>query len=153
MKRLLWVLWVGVCLWGQAIAQTLPAQADEGPRQLWQLLDYVAVDYGGAVDKGAVVSDSEYAEMRDFTANAVTQAQALPPQASKQAVVEAANQLQQAVASKVDGVQVARLAHQAEALLVAAYPIPVAPKTLPDLQRGASLFQAQCASCHGATGG
>ena len=153
MKRLLWVLWVGVCLWGQAIAQTLPAQADEGPRQLWQLLDYVAVDYGGAVDKGAVVSDSEYAEMRDFTANAVTQAQALPPHASKQAVVEAANQLQQAVASKVDGVQVARLAHQAEALLVAAYPIPVAPKTLPDLQRGASLFQAQCASCHGATGG
>ena len=153
MKRLLWVLWVGVCLWGQAIAQTLPAQADEGPRQLWQLLDYVAVDYGGAVAKGAVVSDSEYAEMRDFTANAVTQAQALPPHASKQAVVEAANQLQQAVASKVDGVQVARLAHQAEALLVAAYPIPVAPKTLPDLQRGASLFQAQCASCHGATGG
>lgn len=153
MKRLLWVLWVGVCLWGPAIAQTLPAQADEGPRQLWQLLDYVAVDYGGAVDKGVVVNESEYAEMRDFTANAVTQAQALPPHASKQSVVEAANQLQQAVASKVDGAQVARLAHQAEALLVAAYPIPVAPKTLPDLQRGASLFQAQCASCHGATGG
>ena len=36
---------------------------------------------------------------------------------------------------------------------MAAYPIPVAPKALPDLQRGAALFQAQCASCHGTTGG
>lgn len=61
---------------GSATAQT-PAGADEGPRQLWQLLDYVAVDYGGAVDKGAVVSESEYAEMRDFTANVVTQARSL----------------------------------------------------------------------------
>ena len=153
MKRLFWVLWLGMCFWGSAVAQTPPGQTDEGPRQLWQLLDYVAVDYGGAVDKGAVVSESEYAEMRDFTANAVTQAQALPPHASKQAVIDAANQLQQAVTSKVEGAQVARLAHQVEALLVAAYPIPVAPKALPDLQRGATLFQAQCAACHGTTGG
>ena len=153
MKRLLLILWVGLCFMGSATAQTPPAGADEGPRQLWQLLDYVAVDYGGAVDKGAIISESEYAEMRDFTANAVTQARSLPAHASKAAVVAAATKLQEAVSSKADGAEVARLAHAAEALLVAAYPIPVAPKALPDLKRGAALFQAQCASCHGAAGG
>ncbi len=153
MKRLLLILWVGLCFMGSATAQTPSAGADEGPRQLWQLLDYVAVDYGGAVDKGAIVSESEYAEMRDFTANAVTQARSLPAHASKDAVVTAATKLQAAVSGKADGAEVARLAHEAEALLVAAYPIPVAPKALPDLKRGAALFQAQCASCHGTAGG
>lgn len=153
MKRLLLILWVGVCFVASAAAQTPPAGADEGPRQLWQLLDYVAVDYGGAVDKGAVVSEPEYAEMRDFTANAVTQARGLPAHASKYAVVAAASKLQEAVSRKADGAEVARLAHEVEALLVAAYPIPVAPKALPDLKRGAALFQAQCASCHGTAGG
>ncbi|PTT43234.1 iron permease, partial [Acidovorax sp. HMWF018] len=108
---------------------------------------------GGAVDKGAVVSEPEYAEMRDFTANAVTQARGLPAHASKDAVVAAASKLQEAVSRKADGAEVARLAHEVEALLVAAYPIPVAPKALPDLKRGAALFQAQCASCHGTAGG
>lgn len=153
MKRLLLVFSVWMCFWGVAVAQTPSPGADEGPRQLWQLLDYVAVDYGGAVEKGAVVSESEYAEMRDFTANAVTQARTLPAHASKDAVIAAAAKLQEAVTNKADGVEVARLAHEAEALLIAAYPIPVAPKALPDLKRGAALFQAQCASCHGAAGG
>lgn len=91
--------------------------------------------------------------MRDFTANAVTQARGLPAHASKDAVVAAASKLQEAVSRKADGAEVARLAHEVEALLVAAYPIPVAPKALPDLKRGAALFQAQCASCHGTAGG
>lgn len=153
MKRLLLILWVGLCSSGLALAQSPPAAAHDGPRQLWQLLDYVAVDYGGAVDKGAIVSETEYAEMRDFTANAVSQARTLPAHASKDALVAAANKLQEAVTNKAAGAEVTRLAHEAEALLVAAYPFPVAPKAPPDLKRGASLFQAQCASCHGAAGG
>ena len=34
------------------------------PRQTWQLLDYVAVDYAGAVKDGRVVATADYAEMR-----------------------------------------------------------------------------------------
>lgn len=153
MKRFLLALWIGLYSLGSAVAQTPFPRADEGPRQLWQLLDYVAVDYSGAVDKGAIVSESEYAEMRDFTANAVIQAKGLPPHASRDGLVEAAGKLQAAVAAKADAAEVARLAHAAEALLVAAYPIPVAPKALPDLKKGAALYQAQCASCHGTLGG
>ena len=35
----------------------------------WRLLDYLAVDYPGAVKDGNVVSASEYAEMREFSAS------------------------------------------------------------------------------------
>lgn len=143
---------MGLCLLNPSLAQTSQAAADAGPRQLWQLLDYVAVDYGGAVEKGAVVSESEYAEMQDFTANAVAQARGLPAHASKEAVIAAAARMQAAVNNKADSAEVASLAHAAEALVIAAYPIPVAPRSLPDLKQGAAIFQAQCASCHGATG-
>ncbi len=41
--------------------------------QTWQILDYLADDYRGAVADGRVVSASEYAEMRDFAdADALT---------------------------------------------------------------------------------
>ncbi len=41
-------------------------------KQIWQLLDYVAVDYGGAVEKGLVISASEYGEMQEFALAAQT---------------------------------------------------------------------------------
>ena len=38
----------------------------------WRLLDYMAVDYGGAVSGGRVKSPSEYAEMTEFAASVST---------------------------------------------------------------------------------
>lgn len=131
-----------------AAAPVAPADA----RQLWQLIDYVAVDYAGAVEGGKVVSESEYAEMLDFTENAAKQLQVLPAHDAKPQVVEAIAALRAAVERKAAGTEVAALAHRANALLLAAYPIPVAPKTLPDLDRGRTLYATQCAACHGAAG-
>jgi high-affinity iron transporter len=145
------IMLASVCLAGGAHAQA--PDPNLGARQLWQLIDYVAVDYGGAVEHGAVASQSEYAEMLDFTENATKQVAALPPHAAKADVAAAIADLRGAVQRKADADEVKRLAHRANALLIAAYPIPVAPKALPDLARGASLYAAQCASCHGATGG
>lgn len=125
---------------------------DNDVRQLWQLLDYVSVDYGGAVNKGQVVSTSEYAEMREFSESALQQARALPDQPAKEALLGAVVHVRDAVLNRADGVEVARLAQHADALLLAAYPVPVAPKSIPNLQRGAALYQSQCASCHGSTG-
>jgi high-affinity iron transporter len=138
------------CLNGAVHAQ--PNDPNAGAKQLWQLVDYVAVDYGGAVEHGVVASESEYAEMLDFTDNAVKQAAGLPPHASQAAVSAAVADLRAAVMRKADAAEVKNLAHRANALLIAAYPIPVAPKALPNLTRGASLYAAQCAACHGATG-
>jgi high-affinity iron transporter len=133
----------------QAAAPGNPPDA----RQLWQLLDYVAVDYGGAVTDGKVASEGEYEEMLDFTANALKQAEILPAHADKAKVAAVIAQLRSAVEKKAAGDEVARLAHQAADMLVAAYPIPVAPTFVPDLSKGAALYQQACASCHGTTGG
>lgn len=147
------------CLGGAVLvlltaASTLAiAQAGEaGARQLWQLIDYVAVDYAGAVAHGAVVSPTEYAEMLDFTAHAASQIAALPAHPGKAAVVAAIADLRAAVIAKAEVATVKQLARHANALLMSAYPIAVAPKALPDLVRGAMLYRAQCASCHGVTG-
>ena len=68
-------------------AQAQAANPGAGAKQLWQLIDYVAVDYSGAVEHGKVVSEAEYAEMLAFTDNATTQIAALPAHASKAAIV------------------------------------------------------------------
>lgn len=138
-----------ICL--SAFAQTAaPTPIDA--RQLWQLIDYVAVDYGGAVANGAVVSEFEYAEMLDFTNNAVKQVQALPPRPTRATISAAIGDLRAAVVGRADSTEVTRLAHRANALLLAAYPMPVAPRALPDLAKGAAVYAALCASCHGAKG-
>src|SRR5258708_8746520 len=51
----------------------------EQASQTWQVLDYLADDYRGAVAGGRIVSASEYAEMREFAASIRTQLRALPP--------------------------------------------------------------------------
>jgi high-affinity iron transporter len=135
---------------GLTFAET--AVSDSGAKQLWQLIDYVAVDYGGAVNNGAVVSEAEYAEMLDFTSNATLQSQALPANTAKDAITAAIADLRAAVVRKADASDVKRLAQLANTKLIAAYPIPVAPKKAPDLSRGNVLYSAQCASCHGSKG-
>jgi high-affinity iron transporter len=44
-----------------AAGAAVPAATEQSVRQLWQLLDYVSVDYAGAVANGQVTKSSEYA--------------------------------------------------------------------------------------------
>src|SRR3546814_10358077 len=43
----------------------------------WRLLDYVAVDYGGAVHDGRVISQAEYAEMLEKSEEHTSELQSL----------------------------------------------------------------------------
>ena len=118
-------------------------------KQIWQLLDYVAVDYGGAVANGAVLKASEYAE---FAATAERQLGELPDQTDKGSLLQQATALRAAVAAKADPVSVAKLAHALSSAVQKTYPFPVAPTAMPVLAKGGQLFQAQCAACHGQQG-
>lgn len=133
-----------------------PAQADEATQpdvsQTWQMLDYLAVDYAGAVRQGNVVSTSEYEEMREFARHARDKVEALPSSPSSPALRTQADQLVALIDDKASEADVARQAHALADALLQAYPVPTAPTRAPDLARGAALYQEQCAACHGATG-
>jgi high-affinity iron transporter len=129
------------------------ARADTAAVQTaWRLLDYVAVDYRGAVANGRVISQSEYAEMREFAATVIQRLNALPANPAKPALVAEARTLEAAVGRMASPDEIERLAHGLGQRLLAAYPVPLAPDQAPDLNRGAQLYAQNCASCHGATG-
>lgn len=132
----------------RAIAGVDPADVQTA----WRLLDYIAVDYGGAVADGQIKSASEYSEMMEFAASVSTRIAALPPTPTRAQLVAGAIKLQAVVASKGAPEQVAVLAHGLAADLLKAYPIPLAPAKTPDVAHGAPLFAQNCASCHGVAG-
>ncbi|VTU31360.1 Ferrous iron uptake protein [Variovorax sp. SRS16] len=140
--------WVGFA----SAAIPVEMSVENKAKQVWQLLDYVAVDYGGAVSNGAVLKDSEYAEMQEFASTAERQLGELPSGNTSGTLRQRAARLRSAVANKEDPGTVAQLAHSLADAVQKAYPFPVAPVSLPDLARGARLFQAQCAACHGPQG-
>jgi high-affinity iron transporter len=140
-----------------AVACTLGASAmahaeTADVQTAWRLLDYMSVDYGGAVSGGRIKSASEYAEMTEFAASVSARLATLPPTPERARLLEGATRLQAVVAAKGSPSQVADLAHGLAADLLKAYPVPLAPAKAPDFARGATLFAQNCASCHGAAG-
>lgn len=131
-----------------------PVAAQDGSdvRQAWQLLDYIAVDYGGAVADGKVVSDGEYAEMREFSAIARERIGALPDNPRRGVLLAQADGLIALVQRRADAAQVAQAAHALADGLLAAYGDGSAAMPTPDPAGAAGLYAAQCAGCHGATG-
>ncbi|WP_068873932.1 MULTISPECIES: cytochrome c/FTR1 family iron permease [unclassified Phenylobacterium] len=118
----------------------------------WRLLDYIAVDYPGAVSKGRIISEAEYAEMREFSASVRSRISALPASSAKPQLLTEANALIASVDQRAEPAEVARQARGLATDLLKAYPVPLAPQQAPDLARGAALYAEQCASCHGAAG-
>jgi high-affinity iron transporter len=85
---------------------------------LWRLLDYIAVDYPGAVSGGAVISQVEYDEMTEFSATVREGIAGLPAHPSTQALEAQAVTLQDAIADKAAPAEVELQARAlAEALL------------------------------------
>lgn len=134
-------------------AQAAQARSDADEVQtIWRLLDYVAVDYAGAVANGQVTSTVEYAEMTEFSATVRKGIAALPATSARARLVSEAGQLEAAIVSRSDPAKVAELARKVASDLLAAYPVPLAPRNAPDPQRGAQIYRENCASCHGTRG-
>jgi high-affinity iron transporter len=130
----------------------LAAEPAAGARQAWQLLDYIAVDYPAAVQKGQVVDAGEYAEMQEFTAAVSSKLATLPADAGREGRLATAKTLQRLVAERAPEDQIARTAGTLASELLAVYKIEAAPAAAPDLERGAALYAQQCTACHGASG-
>lgn len=135
---------------GLPAAWATDAQVDA--RQTWQLLDYIAVDYAGAVRGGQVIEQGEFAEMQEFAATVRTQLSGLPPTAAQPALVAAAERLQAAVEARAEPAIIGAAAHALAADLLTAYPFEAAPTAPPSVAAAAGMYARQCGSCHGAQG-
>lgn len=145
-----------VLLLSAILSQIAPGQAiasDAEVQTVWRLLDYVAVDYAGAISRGRVTSEAEYAEMVEFAAQVETRLEALPDKSGKADLVRRTRALRAAIAAKAAPAEVAAQSKALASALLATYPVPLAPTAPPDIARGAALYAQNCASCHGATGG
>lgn len=129
------------------------AQTDGQSAIAWRLLDYLGVDYDGAVSEdGRIVSQAEYDEMVEFAQQVRDRLAALPAKPEQPSLVARGEALQAAIARKAPPAEIVRLTKSLKDDLLAAYPVPLAPAKAPDLARGAALYAEQCASCHGVTG-
>ena len=134
--------WVTMLLTLLALLAFSPASAQPGnaPVQtVWRLLDYVAVDYGGAVSNGRIASAAEYAEMSEFSATIQRSIAALPPVPARARLLSEAQALRGLIAAKAAPETVAGRARALASDLLAASPVPLAPANAPDPARGATL--------------
>jgi high-affinity iron transporter len=148
--RALDLLGLTCLLWavGLATAQAPPEQT----QLLLHLLDYVAVDYPGCVQDGAVLDQGEYDEQVEFSQQIRTLLDQLPTPADTPSLRRQAEQLVAHIQAKRPGAEVSALAQQLRWQVIRAYNVEVAPKRPPDLRTAAALYQAHCAACHGAQG-
>src|SRR6185295_5316402 len=116
------------------------------------LLDYIGVDYGGAVENGKVKSADEFKEMVEFAGQVESQLKSLPPVPQQSALTAQAESLARRIGEKAPAAEIGAAAGKLRWAVIGAYAIQVAPKSTPDLAAGAKLYQSLCAGCHGAEG-
>jgi high-affinity iron transporter len=145
------LLWLMLAL--TMLALPLPARASDADVQTtWRLLDYIAVDYSGAVSGGKVISTAEYTEMTEFAGQVETRIQTLAPGSARTDLLRRSAALRSAIAARESPEAVAGQSRALASALLAAYPVPLAPGSPPELTRAAALYAQNCASCHGANG-
>lgn len=137
--------------WSCAVGAVSATEPDPAQTVL-HMLDYVAVDYAGAVADGKVIDEAEYAEMREFTASAIGRIEALPAHARRDALVAQARALAQAVQARAQPGAVAQAARDLRSAIIDAYGVRTAPVDPPDLALGRRIYAEHCAACHGADG-
>ncbi len=143
-------------LGGCRAATGTPAVARDGgdAQRLVALLDYVAGDYGRAVQDGQVQSAFEYEEQLRFVADARAMGARLLGQEARpdERLPEQLEKVATLVRDKAPAQDVARACHAARDEAVGRFALRTAPRERPSLQRAETLYAASCAECHGANG-
>jgi high-affinity iron transporter len=137
------------------LLSTAPAAfAQDQAKRLVALLDYLGSDYKNAVRDGKVLSQDEYGEMQEFSRRSLDLFKQLKEidKADKAGVEPALKSLASQIENKADPKTVSELAKRTKEKLIAAYNIVPYPRQLPTFASGKTLYDENCAQCHGATG-
>lgn len=135
----------------QGVAQA-EVSDDDKAQAIVHMLDYVGVDYPESVQNGQVIKQEEYAEQRDFAAQALTLLGQLSPVSEQEVLIRQARELLAHIEAKASGTVISTLANQLLIRVIEAWRLSVAPRQAPDLGRGETLFVQHCAACHGTQG-
>jgi high-affinity iron transporter len=134
------------------LALSLSAHAGTTAETVVHMLDYVSVDYPSFVKDGKVLDEAEYKEQQEFAGQIVEMLRALPDVPQRAELLKEALILKARVDAKAPAEEVSKIAAALRWRVIDAYKIAVAPKSAPDLKRGAAVYAQQCAGCHGADG-
>ncbi|MFI5327151.1 MAG: cytochrome c/FTR1 family iron permease, partial [Candidatus Rokuibacteriota bacterium] len=115
-------------------------------------LDYLGVDYPGAVKDGKVLDQGEYEEQLEFATGVRTMIAGLPARPERAALEATAAGLVGAIRDKRPGEEVAAIAGDLRQRIIDLYEVRVAPRQAPDLRPAAADYTTHCAVCHGAAG-
>jgi len=115
-------------------------------------LDYLGVDYPGAVKDGKVLDQGEYEEQLEFATGVRTMIAGLPARPERAALEATAAGLVGAIKDKHPGEEVAAIAGDLRRRIIDIYEVRVAPRQVPDLRPAAADYTTHCAVCHGAAG-
>jgi high-affinity iron transporter len=137
--------------WGVVASPAAAAEPDPFAPIL-HALDYLAVDYPGAVKDGKVLDQGEYDEQLDFAAGVRTMIAALPGRPERAALEATAAGLVAAIKDKRPGEEVGAIAGDLGRRIIDLYEVRVAPRQAPDLRAAATDYTTHCAVCHGAAG-
>lgn len=148
-RRICVALLLAIALAFASQAQVLePSQG----QMVLHLLDYISVEYPRFVKAGKVINAAEYAEQVEFSAQVADSVRSFPAHPEKDALVASAAMVARLIADKGDSAKISQGARDLQRSLIKAYRIQIAPVRAPDLSNAATLFQSNCAACHGVAG-
>ena len=130
------------------IFQTSHADDIQQLRQLAQLAEYIGVDYGEAIENGAVINAGEYQEMQEFSQLLLDKT----ADNENKALQQQAQALKQAVERKESLSVIQQYSAELRGTLLAMMPQSTLPNQLLSTTQSAQLYQANCAVCHGVNG-
>jgi len=116
------------------------------------MLDYLEVDYPGAVQDGKILDQGEYDEQIEFSANVRAMIGELPGRPERAGLEASAARLAGAIRDKRPGDEVAGIAGELRRRIIEVYQVHVSPKQAPSLAAAPADYGTHCAVCHGATG-
>ncbi len=128
------------------------AGGDQAVQKMIHMLDYIGVDYGGAVRQGRVISPPEYQEQIEFAAEVRHLLQTLPEREATSGLLTLSQRLEDAIEARASVEEVAHLTRELQQELLKAYSVRLAPRAVPDPELGRELYAQHCSSCHGPQG-
>jgi high-affinity iron transporter len=130
------------------------SRADDEAKRVLSLVDYIGGDYRNAVQGGNVINTDEYQEMSEFAARSLELFNQLKAKESgdKANIEKELRALAAHIKNKSGEEVVPQLAQRIKDRLIKAYDIQTYPKAIPDFERAKTIYNENCAQCHGETG-